>query len=317
MKATKIMMLAAATLVLAACSSEEDVIDNSTPVAIQINASIARQGETRTTPNYATGETNWEAGDSIGIYVCDSNGRVYVFDKKYVTTEGDGTFTYGGTEGEMYDFPVSTQYCQVIAYYPFDRTEYDWKYDWSQYTTAVDTKVQTQKLDFLNAKIEPLKTTKTINFTFRHTMSQLVLKIKTDAFAGFAATDVTKGAYFLSGLKHKGERDKARNYAQNMGSVENDWEFSSADANTPVEDGTDNVRTYRMILFPQDCSTNVITFKATIDGIDYTCTLNPNMKSGNSYTYTINIKKTGIEVSNCTIAGWTQNVDETVHDATM
>ena len=322
MKVTKLMMLAAAILGLAACSSEEDAMDNSTPVAIQINASIAGQGLTRTTTDNATGETTWEAGDAIGIFIrYYDNGWTDEFaNKKYVTTKGDGTFTYGGTSTAIFLTNATRNY-EVYAYYPADGKE-DEK-EWYITPKAVDTKVQGSRknLDFLVADVSNIsKTNLKVDFTgdnaFKHAMSQLILKIKTDATAGLAATDVQSGDYYLSGLKHTGQHNMLDGSSYRLGDAEADWNFSSTTAGTPCEDGSDNVRTYRMILFPQDCSTNVITFKATINSKDYICTLNPNLKTGNSYTYTINIKKLGIEVSNCTIADWTPN-DMGGGDATM
>ena len=206
MKATKLMMLAAATMGLAACSSEEDVIDNSTPVAMQINASIASQGLTRTTTDYATGATSWDKEDAIGIFAI-SVGADEFSNKKYVTTEGNGTFTYGGTKTAIFLTNATLDY-YVYAYYPFEGDEDDE----IRNTNTINTGIQGEpkKLDFLFAKVEGItKANLKVDFTgdnaFKHTMSQLILKIKTDATAGFAATDVKNGNYYLSGLKLTGK----------------------------------------------------------------------------------------------------------------
>ena len=57
-----------------------------------------------------------------------------------------------------------------------------------------------------------------------------------------------------------------------------------------------------MILYPQQNAS--LTFKATINGKDYTCELTPALAAATSYTYNITVKKTKLEVSNCDIADW-------------
>ena len=65
-------------------------------------------------------------------------------------------------------------------------------------------------------------------------------------------------------------------------------------------------RTFTSILYPQTLASPLV-FTATIDNRDYTngVQIKPELNAGNSYTYTITVKKTGLEISTCTIQDWT------------
>ena len=127
-------------------------------------------------------------------------------------------------------------------------------------------------------------------------MTRLVLNITTDANAGFTASDVAKGTYFLNGIKHSGTFDTQNGTATATGEPTTDWQITAANT------GTGDKSTYSMILYPQDVAS--LTFKATINGQDYTCELTPALAAATSYTYNITVKKTKLEVSNCEIADW-------------
>ena len=87
MKKFKILYIAAAALLFAACANEEDGIGNNGPVAATVQADISNNIKTRGTAD----NNSWTAGDAIGVYVT-SSGNTTGDNKKYVTTNGDGTF---------------------------------------------------------------------------------------------------------------------------------------------------------------------------------------------------------------------------------
>ena len=78
-------------------------------------------------------------------------------------------------------------------------------------------------------------------------------------------------------------------------------------------------RTYSLILLPQELSSNPLDVAVTINGQTYrnNTTINQDLEPGNSYTYTITVKKTGLVVSGCTITGWTDNGTTGDGDAVM
>lgn len=73
------------------------------------------------------------------------------------------------------------------------------------------------------------------------------------------------------------------------------------------EVGTDAV-TFSAILLPQTLA-SALTFKATIADVPYVnnTAINPALKAGTSYTYTITVKRTALEVSGCVIEPWSED----------
>lgn len=292
----KYLIFAAAALTLTACSNDDENL-NGGPVAAQVTAGIGGV-QTR-----ASG-TVWENGDAIGISTIGSTLTSYA-NMKY-TTSGDGNFTHaadlGGEDSGMF-FQDADETVTFRAYYPFHGSEYTDAGAISDVTTDDQTKQST--FDFLFAtgatasKSQPtvsFNNTVKENTSFTHRMSRLVLNITTDANAGFTASDVAKGTYFLSGIKHSGTFDTQDGTAAATGDPTTDWQI------TAVNTGIDNEFTYSMILYPQNVAS--LTFKATINGQDYTCELTPALAAATSYTYNITVKKTKLEVSNCEIADW-------------
>ena len=301
MKTTKCLFLAAAALTLAACSNDDENL-NGGSVAAQVTAGIGGV-QTR-----ASG-TTWDSGDAIGISTTSQTQTSYV-NMKY-TTSGGGNFTHaaelGGEDSGMF-FQDADETVTFCAYYPYDEDSNEESLPGEEgIITDVTTTDQTKQstFDFLFAtgatasKSQPtvsFNNTVKENTSFTHRMSRLVLNITTDANAGFTASDVAKGTYFLSGIKHSGTFDTQDGTAAATGDPTTDWQI------TAVNTGIDNEVTYSMILYPQ--SVTSLTFKATINGQDYTCELTPALAAATSYTYNITVKKTKLEVSNCEIADW-------------
>ena len=297
----KYLIFAAAALTLTACSNDDENL-NGGPVAAQVTAGIGRV-QTR-----ASG-TTWDSGDAIGISTTSQSQTSYV-NMKY-TTVGDGNFTHaaelGGEDSGMF-FQDADETVTFCAYYPYDEDSNEESLPGEEgIITDVTTTDQTKQssFDFLFAtgatasKSQPtvsFNNTVKENTSFTHRMSRLVLNITTDANAGFTASDVAKGTYFLSGIKHSSTFDTQDGTAAATGDPTPDWKITAANT------GIDNEVTYSMILYPQ--SVTSLTFKATINGQDYTCELTPALAAATSYTYNITVKKTKLEVSNCEIADW-------------
>ena len=296
----KYLLFAAAALTLAACSNDDENL-NGGPVAAQVTAGIGGV-QTR-----ASG-TVWENGDAIGISTTSQTQTSYV-NMKY-TTVGDGNFTHAadmGGEASGIFFQDADETVTFCAYYPYDEDSNEESLPGEEgIITDVTTTDQTKQssFDFLFATgATASKSSPTVSFnntvkentSFTHRMSRLVLNITTDANAGFTASDVAKGTYFLSGIKHSGTNTQDGK-AIATGAPTTDWQITAANT------GTGDEFTYSMILYPQDVAS--LTFKATINGQDYTCELTPALAAATSYTYNITVKKTKLEVSNCEIANW-------------
>lgn len=318
MKGTKYLFLAATALSLAACSSDDENMGvNDGPVAAQITAGI-NDVLTR-----ASGQS-WEANDAIGIstYTPDDGTATLTnyANKKYVTTAGNGTFTReSGAEASGIFFQDADETVYFRAYYPFQGTDGTDVETITGITTS-DQSAQ-EDFDFMFAEgataskdaptIKFDETSNTTDARFKHMMTRLILNITTDANSGFSVSDISDGTYFLSGVVHSGSFDTATGTAAATGSTTPDyWEITNY---TSV---ANNVRTCSLILYPQ--SNASLTFKATIDGQDYTSeAFTPALNASTSYEYDITIKKTGVTVSDCTIVGWGTPVNGGSIDAEM
>ena len=297
----KYVLFAAAALTLAACSNEDEMPNNG-PVAAQVTAGIGGV-QTR-----ASG-TTWGNGDAIGISTT-SNTQTQYTNMKYTTT-GDGNFTHaadlGGVASGIF-FQDATEVVTFRAYYPHSGDE-----GTEPGQIAVDTKNQTGQstFDFLFAtgatasKLSPIVSFNNdilAGTSFTHCMTRLILNITTNAESGFNANDVLSGTYYLSGIKHSGTFNTQTGEAAATGDPTNDWEITGTQA------VANNTVTYSMIFYPQTNAT--LTFRATIGGQDYTCQLTPAFNAANSYTYNIEVNKTGLEIRNSFIEEW----DETSTD---
>lgn len=271
-------------LALAACSNHDEPLGGQLyePISAEFSAVIGEQIS-------RAHDASWESGDAIGVSGSGYN------NKKYITATGNGNFTHLGfmlDDGNGIYFQ-NTSNVTFIAYYPFSGSENS-----ARGTVSASTSDQSssKSFDFLWAQASANYQSPTVKFNFSHKMTRLILQLKTDANAGFSASDVSSGTYTLSGIKHSGTFNTTNGTAAASGSVSNDWTIN-ATATT-----ASNVRTYSLIFFPQPGAK--LTLNATIAGQDYACDFSPALAAGTSYTYTITIKKTGLEVSNATISNW-------------
>ena len=172
MKKFRFLYIAAAALLFAACANEEDGIGNNGPVAATVQADIVKN-ITR-----ATTDDTWSKNDAIGVYVT-SSGNTTGDNKKYVTTNGDGTFEAADNNNIIYfkDNKETT----FSAYYPYNKFLTDGKMNWNIAEVEAN---QPCKADVLFASgATASKASPTVNFTdaehrFKHCMSLVEFKIK-------------------------------------------------------------------------------------------------------------------------------------------
>ena len=274
----KFFALAALALSLAACTNDNDVMDNG-PVAAVINAEISDATATR-----ASG-TQWDNGDAIGI-----TGGIYT-DIRYVYSNGSWTVDEA-SDPIFFQTPDEVNF---TAYYPQGAETANITITAEQQSTAPDeqTGFTPQSQIYLLYGTGGVRTGGKVDFSFTHRMSRLMLNF-------IAGADVKLDGlseYTLSGLSMTGSFDTATGEAKATGT-----------ASDLTMDAT-GITSSSLILFPQ--AVTEATLKVVLGGQNYTATLTfpkanavQGLESGYSYTYNVTIKKDVLIVSKADINKW-------------
>lgn len=307
----KLFMIATAAMLLAACSNDENEVNNG-PVEARITAGIDG-------PKTRAIDQDWQTGNTIGVMVTNapSSGMegLYKNVKYNVNNIGrTGSFEPEVT-GQGIFFQDASETVTFAAYSPYQlSTDAATLPGAAGTVTGVNTQDQTtqakqETFDYLFASgATASKNSPTVvfenNYQFQHKMARLILVLQTPTTNGFTADQVQKGTYTLGGLIHNGTFNVTSGEAQAATEAPvNDWDITS---NYYVDGSPANTRTYTMILYPQTLG-GALAFSATIDGQTYTNNSDiypASLAAGTSYTYTITMKKTGLTVSGCTIGPW-------------
>lgn len=288
----KIYILAAVTLALAACDSNDDNQDSSS-VAVTVTATIEGSLPSRAV------DTSWTPGDKIGITAIGAQAGSFI-NLKYITDDGSEKFT-GNT---IYFYKNMT----LTAYYPFSGTEGTVPGDNGILSTITDADNQTGtnqlEIDFLFAAQSGIKAADpNVNFNFSHRMSKLTLTFE----SGNDATEVSRiKSYTIDGLVLQGTFNTVD------GTAEADYAAGTAPLTISVSGVTSGASVPSLILFPQSTAGKTITMKISDDeSQDYVCELrftDDALVSGNSYNYVIKVSKTGLSVNTPTITPWNETV---------
>lgn len=287
-------VIMALTMTLAACSNEEMVNDPLAdgPVAAQVTAGISGT-QTRVSVNGQSAA--FTTGDVIHVVA----GGTATYD---YTLQGGGSWSAGSN-----------------PYYFQDRNSVDfqaWYADPALSTSAntitIDTQTQpigSNRWNQWDILVTPVVSTSVsfpeINFTgdnaFSHIMTQLVFIFKAgndisnlSALTGYTVKNVTTDATF------------------NTQSCDLTTGSTTGDIVMTVTGEADNqVDCTPIIMVPQTVS-GTLNLEVTYDGQTYKAALNPptgGLQTGYSYTYTVTISNTGLEVGNATIGNWDQHAD--------
>lgn len=287
-------VIMALTMTLAACSNEEMVNDPLAdgPVAAQVTAGISGT-QTRVSVNGQSAA--FTTGDVIHVVA----GGTATYD---YTLQGGGSWSAGSN-----------------PYYFQDRNSVDfqaWYADPALSTSAntitIDTQTQpigSNRWNQWDILVTPVVSTSVsfpeINFTgdnaFSHIMTQLVFIFKAgndigdlSALTGYTVKNVTTDATF-----------NTQTCDLTTGSTTGDI------AMTVTGEADNQVDCTPIIMVPQTVS-GTLNLEVTYDGQTYKAALNPptgGLQTGYSYTYTVTISNTGLEVGNATIGNWDQHAD--------
>lgn len=274
-----VSLTSALTLLLVACSNISSRIrpaDDSMTLQVVSEINTLRAGE-----------TSWDAGDEIGIYVVGSDqllthANIYegANNLAYVTSMGDGRFSpVSGRE-----LPLARgKKVDVISFYPHQSVG-------NEYKLKVDVRDQSKpsKLDLLysnNARGVDAKSPKT-NLVFNHMMSQLQLTV-----LGTDGLDFSTFSVKVDGVVGEGTFDLATGSFSSLGT-----------ATTEVLAHRESNSMYRVMLLPrQELSKLKLTFE--IGGKSYTYGELPTrtMVGGVRERFTFQLSSTGVTLVDSTI----------------
>lgn len=299
MKTKYYLAIATAAALFAACTNDENVTDNG-PVEARVTAGV-NNPVTRAIDN------QWEQ-DKIGVMATSPDNMKALYRNVLYTTDATTTdaATFTSTNGIF--FQKFGEEVTFTAYAPYKTSPDNQTLPGTEGSISGSTASQSSRdlqksIDYIFASsMTASQGNPTIEFTFKHKMTRLIIIVKTSATDGFTAAQVTGGTYTLGGLKHSGTFDVTTGNAAVTENATDSWSLNDNSLQTPDE--TEQC-TFTSILYPQMLA-SPLSFTATIDGQNYTNTtkIQPELKAGNSYTYTITVKKTGLTVSGCKIESW-------------
>ena len=323
MRTSKIFMataMMAATFALGACSNsnEPEVVDITKPISLDFGLTTT---QTRVT---IEDDAAFEAGNSIGLYMgkpqdTEVAGALGSLDK-YNNVE----YTLGGGSwsGDPIYWQNTAQYHTLYAYSPYDGTM-------NQNTTTIGFELKADQLDGANYKAvdflwkstEPVKArTGALPMVLAHKMSL----IKVTITKGKDMTDAELTAMGMvinapdDGIKAKGEFDLKTGICK---AAANQTGTSALATVTPHRKG--NV--FYAIVMPGTTFAKgdaFVTLTAP-DATPYIYKLNISgaselaMVGGNKYEFTLKANKTGIELTQFTIASWGAGAGDGNGDADM
>lgn len=300
MKKFRFLYIAAAALLFAACANEEDGIGNNGPVAATVKADISNNIKTRGTAE----DNSWTAGDAIGVYVT-SSGYTTGDNKKYVTTNGDGTFEAADNNNTIYF--KNNEETTFSAYYPYNKYLTDGKMNWNIAEVEAN---QPCKADVLFASgATASKASPTVNFTdaehrFKHCMSLVEFKIKPGQ--GVKDNNYKFNRLNMKGIFTSGKFDTRTGSVEAAGDRETLTRFFNNDVSFESEES------FAYIMLPQSLESNKMDIEIYLllndSEVKYTTSITPTtngqFEGGKKYTYNITVKNTGITIEKANIVPW-------------
>ena len=309
MKADRLRLNPAAFLALtiasalAACSNEEPANDPLAdgPVALAVTADIS------TVATRVSDEgTSFTDGDRIGIFPV-KNGQTE-------TEQANRLYTYNNSEfgsTSPYWFQ-DRQQVDFHAYYPYDETlTAD-----DNYTIDIDTRAGNQenmeglawrKNDYLAASAQTDVDNPEASFTgesaFSHVMSQIQFVFRAGTSDGVSDLNALARYYIATPLTVDGTFDPA------TGTVALDASSAQSGIGMNIDDasGTEYNAT-PLILLPQTIDDGKLALEVTYNRQTYKAELDAptgGLQPGYSYTYTVTIKNTELEIDTPQINTWT------------
>lgn len=289
-----------AAMLAAGCSEE-----NNEPVGNASNAAIvtASIGKADNVTSTRASNTVWDADDYIGISTSSAKGKTNYINIQY-KTDGSVFKPVSGAAGEDNTiYFQDTSPTEFTAYYPYEgvngtkpgsngvitRT----------LTVADQSTANLPAIDYLWAQQTAQSSNPKVDFQFSHRMSRIILNFKAGAGTVLPTDGLT---YTLTGLATEGTFNTLTGEAQATGTA------STLEKLPTIT--TAGQPTGTAILWPQPA--NSVRLQLTLNGTTFGAALTfPSGTAGEalapstSYTFNVNVERTGIEISKADIEDWT------------
>lgn len=311
----QIIISALAGLALAACTNDENFADFTGPVELNFS------GEVSTVQTRATAEAWTSVHSTIGVTATQSSAGTSYQNKKYSTTDiTDGSalteVAFKAAEADKFYFGSPKETATFAAYSPYVADE---KVSSNLVTVSADDSYNVTDYLFASTSSLNYSTASSAKLTFQHKMAQIKVVVKlSDEVSNPVTTDDNMGSTTTT-------------YGTTLTQVElsnliTDGTFnittgetaltSGATAKTITKsiDGSSTIEAElgEYIILPTDKKNLVVTLTTTDVSSSatttYQATLDDELKAGNSYTFTVTAKKSGLSVEGV-IQPWTVVTD--------
>lgn len=285
---TKLFLLGALTLLVAACQDElqqpvnQAMVGDLTPLSIQVVANPATKGVGKVSG------TMLPSNSYIGLFLFDGNGDgnydgINYKNRKALTVDGinwqfsPSDIMLSATEGTLY------------AYYPYDYYTYDLKAVGLKATSNTDYMFATSRSGVSNSNPD-------VVLTMNHALSLINFVIKKAAINGYSGTGE------ITNVKIEGETVAAEGTMD----ITNNGYISATPA--PVFYSTDlsltGTNSGEVFAVPTG-TTSSVKFSVLMDGQVFTATTEPvKLLQGHQYTYSLTMYNKGMTISQVTVNEW-------------
>ena len=318
MKAIKILTMAAlATAVFASCSSEDELAQSNYPMDNVVRIMTSVDGmNTRASYGNSTDNLN-----SFGFCIKNANSEKYTYDNVKVTKEGSNW-----NPATQMLWQNSTTAVDILAYAPYQKTTEDangkvkvfGKTDYAFSVKEDQSNAEDYSSDLIVYKqtgFKPgteLNTSKAVDVTFTHLLSQLNLTIELrDQFNQDEEKPVTSAT--VTDVKVDGTLIRSKvNFAADPISIQFDGQASKAItpetvAFTKADKTTDHATfKYSAIVIPQRVYAGSFCISFKVDGTDYiwTSTSDVEFVSGKKYDLHLLVGKDVVQGGTISATPW-------------
>lgn len=289
-----------AVLLAAGCSEE-----NNEPVGNASNAAIvtASIGKADNVTSTRASNMVWDADDCIGISTSSAKGKTNYINIQY-KTDGSVFKPVSGAAGEDNTiYFQDTSPTEFTAYYPYEGVNGTKPGSngviTKKLTVADQSTANLPAIDYLWAQQTAQSSNPKVDFQFSHRMSRIILNFKAGAGTVLPTDGLT---YTLTGLATEGTFNTVTGEAQATGTA-------STLEKLPITT-TAGQPTGTAILWPQPA--NSVRLQLTLNSTTFGAALTfPSGTAGEalapstSYTFNVNVERTGIEISKADIKDWT------------